>query len=204
GMQRLSALEHDVVGGVDHRADQPHPGAAEPEPEPERRSYRPDPPHQPGIVPRAEIRRVDPHAELAGRRFAGLARPRAPPTTPAGSAVATSTRQTWRRSAPACGSTASKRPTRMRGSRRPTSAMSSTGKPAMVRRSASWVAVPLHETKSPSQDSGTRMGGGYEGYWPRKRRSFSKKSRRSSRSWRRRARRSMPMPNAKPRTTSGS
>ena len=83
GMQRLSTLEHDVVGGVDHRADQPHPGAAEPEPEPERRSYRPDPPHQPGIVPRAEIRRVDPHAELARRRCAGLAQPRAPPTQPA-------------------------------------------------------------------------------------------------------------------------
>ena len=71
-----------------------------------------------------------------------------------------SSRQTARRSASGCGSTASRRATRMRASRSPTSSTASTLRPAIVMRSTSAAVASVQDTNSASQLSGMRTSDG--------------------------------------------
>ena len=76
GVERLAALEHHVVRGVDDDVHRPHAGTAQPEAEPERRGLDVDGAHEAGTVVRAQVGSLDAHADVAGGGRPHLARPR--------------------------------------------------------------------------------------------------------------------------------
>ena len=75
-MQRLPALEHDMIRGVDDDVHRPHAGAAEAEPQPERRGLHGDAADDARAVARAAVGRLDAYADVLRGGRARLARPR--------------------------------------------------------------------------------------------------------------------------------
>src|SRR5439155_447845 len=159
GVQRLAALEHHVVGRVDHRVEGPHAGAPKAEPHPEGRGHDVDAAHDARAVARAEVGGLHAHAHLAHRGGARLARAGARMAEARAGGGPPGPRHTGPGPAAGGGRGAASRPATMRRSSWPTSSMASIFKPAMVSRSASAAAGPLQVTNSASQESGMRMAG---------------------------------------------